>query len=365
MWRWLADRTDFLTLALLLALSAVSVVAVHSATHSRSPDFWGGAAGKQALFALVGVAAFFLVQSVDYHDWADLAFVLYWIGVGLLLLVLVLARPIAGAKAWFELGPVRFQPSEPVKALCALACAVFLARAPGKLDFVRLVKLGLLVALPMLLVAVEPDMGTAVTYAPLFLGLAWMAGLRPKVLIVLALLAALAAPVGWFTVLKPYQKERIRTVIDPNRDPAGIGYQTIQSRIAVGSGEVVGRGLFQGSQSRLEFLPARETDFILGVIAEETGFVGVFVVLTLFIALLFRALRNATTAQDYLGTLIVVGVVSIWTGQLFINTGMVTGVVPTIGVPLPGLSYGGSSIVATFIAFGLVASVRNRRLVNA
>ncbi len=363
--RWLSEKSDLGTLALLLALSAVSVVAVFSATHSRSPDFWSGPAGKQLLFIGMGLGVFFLFQFVDYRDWADLAFLLYWIGIALLVLVLLFARPIVGARAWFEIGPFRFQPAEPMKALAALACAAFLANAPGRLDFVRLLRLGFLVGLPMLLVAVEPDLGSALTFAPLFLGLAWLAGLRPRVLVVLALLIAVAAPVGWFTVLKPYQKERIRTVIQPDRDPMGSGYQTIQSRIAVGAGQVAGRGLFQGSQSRLEFLPARETDFVLGVIAEETGFVGVLFVLGLFTALLMRALKTAATAQDYLGTLVVVGVVSIWAGQLFINTGMVTGVVPTIGVPLPGLSYGGSSIIATFMAFGLVASVRSRRLVNA
>ena len=166
-------------------------------------------------------------------------------------------------------------------------------------------------------------------------------------------------------VLKPYQKERIITVFEPDRDPMKTGYQTIQSRIAVGSGEVVGKGLFQGSQSRLEFLPARETDFILAVIAEETGFVGVLVTLGLLLALLMRAVDTAATSQDYLGTLIATGVVVLWAGQTFINTGMVTGVVPTIGVPLPLVSYGGSSVVATFLAFGLVSSVRTGRLVNA
>lgn len=365
MLHWLSEKSDLGTLALLLALSAISVIAVYSATHSRSPEFWGGPAGKQLLFIGLGLAVFFLVQFVDYRDWADLAFLLYWIGVALLVLVLLFARPIVGARAWFEIGPFRFQPAEPMKALAALACAALLANVPGKLSLIRLLQLAFVVGLPMLLVAVEPDMGSALTYAPLFLGLAWLAGVRPKVLISLALLAALAAPVGWFTVLKPYQKERIRTVIQPDRDPMGTGYQTIQSRIAVGSGQVIGKGLFQGSQSRLEYLPARETDFILGVIAEETGFVGVLVVLGLFLALLLRAFRTAATSRDYLGTLIVVGVTSIWGGQLFINTGMVTGIVPTIGVPLPGLSYGGSLIIATFMAFGLVASVRSRRLVNA
>ena len=364
MLRWLADKADLGSLALLAVISAISVVAVFSATHGAEPNFWSGPAGKQLLFVVLGLGVFLLVQLVDYHDWADLAFLLYLGGIALLVLVLLFARPIAGARAWFELGPFRFQPSEPMKALAALACAAVLADAPGKLDFRRLAKLTFLVGLPVALVALEPDMGSALTYAPLLLGLAWVAGLRPRVLVTLAVAGALLAPVGWFTVLKPYQKDRIRTVIDPDRDPMGSGYQTIQSRIAVGSGEALGKGLFQGSQSRLEFLPARETDFILAVVAEETGFVGVLVVLGLYGALLLRGLKTAAIAQDHLGAMLAVGVVSLCAGQSFINTGMVTGIVPTIGVPLPGLSYGGSSVLANFIAFGLVASVRARRLVN-
>ena len=362
--RWLLDRSDRGTLLMLIALSAISVVAVHSAMQSKEPSLWSGAAFRQMIYCMIGLVVYLIVQRVDYHHWADLAFVLYWLGMALLGLVL-LTRPIAGSHSWFELGRVRLQPSEPMKALAVLATAAFLANSPGRLDFKRLMQLAALVALPMMLIVIEPDMGSAVTFAPLFLGAAWLAGLRPRVLFTLALLGALAAPIGWFTVLKPYQKERIITVIEPDRDPMRSGYQTIQSRIAVGSGEVLGKGLFQGSQSRLEFLPARETDFILAVVAEEKGFVGVLVVLGLLLALLMRALNTAATAQDYLGSLIAVGVVSLWAGQIFINTGMVTGILPTIGVPLPLVSYGGSSAVATFLAFGLVSSVRSGRLVNA
>lgn len=361
---WLLDKNDRGTALILLAMSLASVVAVHSATHGTDPSFFGGPAGKQLLFVTLGFVVWFVVQKIDYHDWASFAWVFYLGGLATLVAVAVFARPIAGARSWFEIGPFRFQPSEPMKGIVVLACASFLATMPGRLTFVRLCKLAGLVLAPMGLILIQPDMGSALTYIPLFLGIAWVAGLRPKVLVTLGIIAALAAPVGWFTVLKPYQKERIITVIDPMRDPMGSGYQTIQSRIAVGSGEVVGKGLFQGSQSRLEFLPARETDFILAVVAEETGFVGISVVFGLFIALLMRALKTAATAQDYLGTLITAGVVSVWAGQLFINTGMVTGVLPTIGVPLPGLSYGGSQVLATFLAFGLVSSVRNGRLVN-
>lgn len=363
--QWILDKADRATVLLLLALSTISVVFVHSATQSKDLSFWSGSGGRQLIFVVVGWVVYFLVSKVDYHDWSDLAFILYGVGMALLVLVLF-THPIANSRSWFSLGgPFRFQPSEPMKTLTVLAAASFLSRSPHRLDFRHLAYLAAFIVAPMGLLLLQPDMGTAVTYVPLFLGLAWVAGLRPKVLVTLAVVAALLAPIGWFMVLKPYQKERIITVFEPDRDPMKTGYQTIQSRIAVGSGEVVGKGLFQGSQSRLEFLPARETDFILAVIAEETGFVGVLVTLGLLLALLMRAVDTAATSQDYLGTLIATGVVVLWAGQIFINTGMVTGVVPTIGVPLPLVSYGGSSVVATFLAFGLVSSVRTGRLVNA
>jgi rod shape determining protein RodA len=337
-------------------------MAVASATGGA---LWAGPAMKQLLFLLIGIGVYTLAARVDYHDWAALSVLFYAGGVALLVLLLFIARPIAGARSWFDLGPLRLQPSEPMKAVVVLAAAVFLSQVAGKLSFGRLVRFGAMVGLPMLLVAAQPDLGTALTFVPMFVALAWLAGIHPRVLLTLALVGALAFPLLWFGVLEDYQKERVLTVFDPSRDPSGTGYQVIQSRIAVGSGGVTGQGLFQGSQSRLDFLPARETDFVLAVIAEELGFIGVCVVLGLYAALLFRAFQTASLAQDRLGTFLAVGVAALWAGQIFINTGMVAGILPTIGVPLPVLSYGGSSIVATFLAFGLVSSVRAGRYVNA
>ncbi|UCF66528.1 MAG: rod shape-determining protein RodA [Acidobacteriota bacterium] len=363
--RWLTDETmDLTTLAHLVVLGLIGVVAVASATSARADSVAGAPAAKQLLYLALGVAVFLVVQRIGYRDWADVWLLLYSAGLVLLILLLLVARPIGGARSWFELGPLRLQPSEPMKAIVCLAVAAFLGSATGKLDFPRLIKLGLLIGIPTLLVALQPDLGTALTFIPLFLAAAWLAGIRARVMVTLAVIAALAAPVAWFVALKPYQKERILTVLDPERDPAGTGYQVLQSRIAVGSGGAFGKGLFRGSQSRLDFLPARETDFVLAVIAEETGFAGVLVVLGVYLSLLWRTLIAASMSQDHLGTFLCVGVASLWAGQVFINAGMVTGVLPTIGVPLPVLSYGGSSVLATFLAFGLVSSVRSQRLVN-
>ncbi len=358
-------RVDVATLGILVVLGLIGVLAVASATYDSERAWFSGSAGKQLVFVAIGVLIYLVVQRVDYHDWAGAWVLLYLGGLALLATLLVVARPIAGARSWFELGPIRLQPSEPMKAVVCLAVASFLGEVTGKLDFSRLVKVGALVGLPVLLVASQPDLGTAITFLPLFLVVVWLAGIRPRVLVTLAIVAALAAPAAWLLVLQPYQKERVLTVFDPSRDPSGSGYQVIQSRIAIGSGGPAGKGLFRGSQSRLDFLPARETDFVLAVLAEETGFVGVTLVLALYAALLLRAIGTASVAQDHLGMFLALGVAALWGGQIFINAGMVTGVLPTIGVPLPVLSYGGSSTAATFLAFGLVGSVRSGRFVNA
>ncbi|GAB4223534.1 MAG: peptidoglycan glycosyltransferase MrdB [Acidobacteriota bacterium] len=353
------------TLLMLLALGVIGVIAVSSATHDPGGGLISREGWRQLVYLVIGLGVYLVAERIDYHDWADSAWFLYGAGLIVLAALPLVARPINGARAWIDLGVFRIQPSEPMKAVVVLAAATFLAATAGKLSFRRLVTLGALIGIPVLLIALQPDLGTVLTFVPLFVALAWLAGIRPRVLVVLALIGALLLPVMWFGVLKDYQKERIITVFDPERDPTGTGYQVIQSRIAVGSGGFAGKGLFRGSQSRLDFLPARQTDFVLAVIAEETGFVGVLVVFGLYAGLLFRAFRTATVARDRLGTFIAVGVASLWAGQIFVNAGMVAGILPTIGVPLPLLSYGGSSVIATFLAFGLVASVRSGRYVNA
>jgi rod shape determining protein RodA len=365
----LAARFEAGTLARLLALSVISVTAIYSATALDYPEFWRGPAGRQLVFALLGTTVYLIVQRIDYRILAELWKPLYIVGCVLLLLLLAapesIAPTIGGNKAWFKLGPASFQPSELMKPLCVIAVAVFLTQIGGSLDFARLLKLGILIGIPIGLILLQPDMGTALTFVPLAIGGAWFAGIRLRVLAVLALMMALLAPVGWFYALKPYQKERILTVFDPSRDEKGSGYQVIQSRIAVGSGQLDGKGLFHGSQSRLKFLPARETDFVLAVVAEETGFIGIILTLAIYMSLVFRALETALTARDLLGTYLAGGIAAMWTGQLFINVGMVTGILPTIGVPAPLLSYGGSSVLASYLAFALIGSIRAGRIVNA
>jgi rod shape determining protein RodA len=213
------------------------------------------------------------------------------------------------------------------------------------------------------LIALQPDMGTALIFVPIFLAALLIGGVRWKVIVIVFLIGLLLTPLVWFQ-LKDYQKERILTVLDPGRDPSGVGYQVRQSKIAIGSGGMTGKGVFQGTQSQLKFLPAQHTDFVLAVFSEELGFIGAAAVLALFYALFYRGIAAARSAQDRLGTYLCLLIVAWIAGQMAINVGMLLGRLPTIGVPLPFLSYGGSALLAAMCGVALVINVRSRRFVN-
>ena len=242
--------------------------------------------------------------------------------------------------------------------------AVYLSRrVRGSIGLRQLIEMGVLIGLPVGLIALQPDMGTALTFIPIFLVATIIGGVRWKIIVALLIIALALTPVLWFQ-LKDYQKERIRTVLDPSRDLSGYGYQTHQSKIAIGSGGLTGKGLFRGTQSQLNFLPAQHTDFVLAVWAEDLGFVGVAMVLGLFYYVVHRAIVAARSAQDRLGTYLCVLIVAWITGQMAINIGMVVGRLPTIGVPLPFMSYGGSALITALCGVALIVNVRSRRFVN-
>jgi rod shape determining protein RodA len=350
------------TIAAALALAAVGMTAIASATVEQP----GRAGLWRTQLAWLGIASLgaVVVIVVDYHIWAEFSLSLHGVAVALLVAVLLFGKEVGGNRSWLAFGPVTFQPSELAKWTTCLAIAAFLAkRVHDRLRFVQAVQLGAIIGLPMLLIARQPDVGTAVTFVPIALAAVLLGGLRWRVVAIAMCAVALLAPVGW-RHLKPYQKERILTVVDPGRDPSGVGYQVRQSKIAVGSGRLTGKGLFKGTQTRLNFLPAQHTDFVLAVIAEELGFIGAAGVLALFYYLLYRGLLAARSSQDRLGTYLSLLVVSWLTGQAAINIGMVLGLMPTIGVPLPFLSYGGTALISVTCGVGLIANVRGRRFVN-
>jgi rod shape determining protein RodA len=360
--RRLLDSLDLPTIGVSLALVLTGIFCIASALAETGGQ--GSLWRTQLLWLAISAVATAVVVAVDYHVWAEVALALHGVVLLLLALTLVFGREVGGNRSWLVLGPARMQPSELAKWTTCLVLAVYLARrVHGAAGVRQLIEMAILVGLPAGLVALQPDMGSALTFLPIFLAALLLGGVRWKVIVGLALIGILLVPAGWM-MLEDYQKERIITVFDPERDPSGFGYQVRQSRIAIGSGGLVGNGMFEGTQSQLEFLPARHTDFVLAVFAEQFGFLGVLGVLALFYYLFHRGIVAARSSQDRLGTFICMVVVAWLAGQVALNIGVVLGRFPTIGVPLPLMSYGGSSLLATLCCVGLIVNVRTRRFVN-
>ncbi len=344
-----------------LLLAAIGLATVHSASSEMAVDYFP----RQAAWVGIGLVLLVVSMSIDYHVLLDFSVVLY--GLGVLSLVGVLAFGVVhgGAANWLRIGAFQFQPSEFAK----IATGLFLARYLAGLNLSRLelrqILIGIgIVLLPMVLVAVEPDMGGAAMYAPLMIGMLLVAGIRIRLLVTAALVGIVLVAGLWTFGLKGYQRQRVLTFMSPETDPLGAGYQVRQSKIAVGSGELVGKGYMQGTQSQLRFLPARHTDFILSVLAEEWGFLGVASVLGLFVLYISSAARIAIRARDRAGIFLVVGLISITCFHVLYNSSMVVGFVPITGIPLPFLSYGGSFTMINFISVGIILGVDIRRYVN-
>jgi rod shape determining protein RodA len=353
---------DWLLLGAALLLSMISLTEIFSATmNDPSQNYFL----RQAAWVAAGILAAFVVAAIDYHVLSEHVPWLYILSVGVLIYTLALGRTVAGSKSWIAFGSITFQPSEPIKMVVVIALARYLSELRSKkyMTMAQILKAAFISLFPMSLVALQGDLGTSLTYLPVIAVGLFVRGIRPAALVALVLAFVLVLPVSWL-FLKDYQKERILTFAQPERDPLGKGYQVNQSKIAIGSGGLLGKGLFNGTQNQLGFLPTRHTDFIFSVVGEELGFVGVIVTLGLLAFIIFRSIYNAQTARDNLGLFIVMGVVGTYFFHLIVNVGMVIGFMPTTGIPLPFLSYGGSSVLTAFIALGLVICVRRCRYVN-
>jgi rod shape determining protein RodA len=356
---------DWILLAIVSAICLMGMLEIWSATHD-SP--MAGMHWRQAIWIGVGFIAMFIISRLDYHTLLDQAPLLYLIGIVALLVVLGIGHSRFGARRWVSLGGgVNLQVSEIMKLVIIIVLARFFSEVrTDRLTTADLVKIAGITGLPVLLVLVQPDLGTAMVLVPAAIVGAFLAGIQWKHLAVLLAFIALMVPVGWHmrTHLKPYQQQRIETFIHPEDNPRGAGYQILQSEIAVGSGGFWGKGFGKGSQNQLGFVPVRYSDFILAAMAEELGFVGVLLVLLLYLGLLLRLIDNAQKAKDRAGMFVVMGVAAILGFHVLVNSAMVIGYVPVTGIPLPFLSYGGSSTVFLFLALGLVMNVRMRRFVN-
>ncbi len=353
---------DWPLLIYTLLICAMGILQIFSATRDT---IWEDAWWKQALWVMVGIAIMWAIACIDYHTLLGQAYLLYGISLGSLALVLVIGRQAFGSRRWIALPGVRLQISEFVKTVIILLVARYLTDLKAeRVEGRELLKLGGLVLLPMLLVMKQPDLGTALTYLPILAIGVLLAGLKWQYLAVIAVVLVLVLPLGWHFALKDYQKARLVTFLDPGQDPQGSGYQVIQSKIAVGAGGMWGKGVTQGSQTKYRFLPVPHTDFIFSAFSEEHGFLGVVVMLGLYFVLLMQVVQNAQTAPDRAGMYLCMGVCALLLFHILVNIGMVVGRMPVTGIPLPLMSYGGSSILSFFVMLGLVNSVRLWRFVS-
>lgn len=353
---------DWLLMLSVVGICTLGILQIFSATSGTTlADYWW----KQLLFLTVGLGLMLIVSSIDYHVLLEQVPVFYIVTAAALVGLLLFAPPINGSRSWIPLpGGFNLQVSEFSKVVILLVVSRYLAEVRTEHLLVSdLLRLGAVTGVPWVLVLLEPDLGTALTILPIVAVGAFLGGLRWQHLVVIVLVIALILPISWF-FLKDYQKARILTFTDPGADPLGSGYQVIQSLIAVGSGGMWGKGIAQGSQTQFRFLPETHTDFIMSTFAEEHGFVGVVVVLGLYFVLLMQIVQNAQMAPDRAGLFLCMGVAALVLFHLLVNVGMVIGRMPVTGIPLPLMSYGGSSLLTMFLLLGLVQSVRLRRLVR-
>jgi len=316
---------------------------------------------RQVSWVGVGLVGLLVVVSVDYRNLVRTAPVLYVVGLGLLTSVFVLGRTVSGARRWIHLGPLTVQPSELFKLIFIITLAwAFTAGRGERLSRAALIGTFVLLGVPFLLVVRQPDLGTALVLVPVLAATLVGIGIRMKVLGALTLAGVAAMPLGWF-VLKPYQRDRLLVYLDPFRDPLGTAYNVIQAKIAIGSGQLLGKGIGGATQSRLSFLPERHTDFIFAVFAEMWGFLGCLVLIVAYVLLVMRGFEIAAGTRETRGRILALGVTTVFAAQILINIGMVTGLLPIVGIPLPLMSYGGSSMVVSLTALGLLLSIRMRQ----
>jgi rod shape determining protein RodA len=317
---------------------------------------------SQALHLVVGVLVAAVILVIDYRSLASGARALYVVNLLLLAAVLVAGRSSLGAQRWIGLGPLgQFQPSEFAKLAIVITLARHLTDRPGPYTSVRdLAPFLAHIALPIVLIFRQPDLGTALVYGAIFAGMLYAGGARRRDLALLGVAGAAVTPILWH-IFKEYQRRRLLAFLDPSVDPLGSGYGIIQSKIAVGSGMLWGKGLFAGTQNVLQFVPEHHTDFIFSVVGEELGFVGCLVLLALFYVWLVRGVRAATVARDRFGALVAVGIVSMVAFHVFVNVGMTVGIMPITGIPLPFISYGGSALMTMIWAAALLLNVGMRR----
>lgn len=349
---------------LTLVFVGIGITTIYSANYNIAESHAGTLPMRQATWLGLGLIAMFIALSFDYHYIDRLAYPFYGAMLLLLVLVIVIGHSGGGSQRWIHLGFFRLQPSEPAKlAIVLLMAKYFQTDEPPKGYYLRDLWVPFALVAPLvLLTLIQPDLGTAIILGVVFISMVLMGGLRIRSFACLAVAGLAFLPVAW-QFLKTYQRNRILTFLDPDRDPLGAGYHVIQSQIAIGSGKLFGKGFLHGTQNRLNFLPEQHTDFIFAVFSEEWGLIGCTVLLVLYFCMIAYSLRVVQRAKDRFGALLVFGMITIFFWHVTINVAMVTGIMPVVGVPLPLVSYGGSALASMMFAIGVIMNVSMRRYI--
>lgn len=360
MFVYLLKKLDWVLVIGVLLLCLVGLLSIYSTSFKQDPTFFY----KQLAFIIAGFFLMLIFALLDYRIFRNhprLLIILYILSILLLVGVLIFGKEIRGAFSWFRIGPVSFEPVELAKIVMILILAQYFSLRHIELYRIRhIIASGVYTAIPALLIFFQPDLGSAMVLIFLWLGIMIIAGIKLRQLIILLLIGIIILSIAWLVVLKPYQKDRIISFINPYIDPRGSDYQRIQSLIAIGAGQLWGRGLGQGSQSQLQFLPEQHTDFIFASIAEEWGFIGVLLICILYFLFFFRIIKIALSTTNNFARLFCIGVAIVFLFQVFVNIGMNLGILPIAGISLPFVSYGGSNLIISFITLGIIQSIAIR-----
>ncbi|BEU88581.1 rod shape-determining protein RodA [Selenomonas sp. TAMA-11512] len=359
--RWLR-RLDYTLIVATLAIIVISLITIGSATHINAEGgdrYWF--VMRQGIFAVLNIALAALLMNFDYKALHAQGKNLYIFNLVMLLAVLLIGQSALGAQRWIALGPIAIQPSEFSKIIMIICLATMLEERVGKLHTLSdLLPLLAYIGVPFLLVMKQPDLGTSLVFIAIFLGMIFVSGVNLRILAGGFLAGIAAMPFLWHG-LKDYQKMRLKVFMDPSVDPLGSGYHIIQSKIAIGSGLLFGKGLFEGTQSQLNFLPENHTDFIFAVVGEEMGFFGATFLLVLYLIVLWRGIIIARDASDTFGRLLATGITSMLAFHILVNVGMTTGIMPVTGIPLPLMSYGISSLTTNILSITILLNIHMKK----
>jgi rod shape determining protein RodA len=351
-----ALHLDFPLLGLLLLLISMGLLILYSASNANMSMIF-----RQSMRLVIATFIMLILGFIPPHKYKIWTPWIYSIGLTLLIAVMIMGKVGKGAQRWLELGLFRFQPSEIMKLAVPMMAAWYFDGQARPLNLKSLSIAGILIGVPALLIAKQPDLGTAIMVAAAGFCVIFLAGIRFKVILLLILLICSAIPVVWH-VMHDYQKQRVYTLLDPEQDPLGSGYHIIQSKIAIGSGGLLGKGWLQGSQSHLNFLPEHATDFIFAVSGEEFGFAGGFAIIVLIVLISLRSLTIASNAQTTFTRLLAASLAMSFFMSGFVNIGMVMGIIPVVGIPLPLISYGGTAMVTFLAGFGILMSISSHKI---